>query len=265
MLGHDYDETVTEREREERGSEVVVTIREIEECARCGKTSVVTENKEVTSIVPESEPAAVDVEPDDDSGTDDVEPATVEPVATEPDTTARDPEQDDGVILDDGEDDEVAREYGEWPEREEIPEAGPAESEAQTWPDAEGEDEGYAAEQATGEEAEIDFSGGLTPEAGGDDVSVEDDAEFIEAVEDNSQVETDFSSHNAAHEGATANDDSGFVRSTAAPNPGTAGPDTVTDLVCPRCDFTQRSAGSSLRAGDICPECHRGYLSERES
>ncbi len=33
-------------------------------------------------------------------------------------------------------------------------------------------------------------------------------------------------------------------------------------LVCPECGFTENSA-SSLRAGDICPECHRGYLAGR--
>ena len=33
-------------------------------------------------------------------------------------------------------------------------------------------------------------------------------------------------------------------------------------LVCPDCGFSE-SATTSLRAGDICPECHRGYLAGR--
>jgi hypothetical protein len=50
LLGHDYGETRTEREREERGDELVVTVTEVEECSRCGKTRVVSENTEVTSL-----------------------------------------------------------------------------------------------------------------------------------------------------------------------------------------------------------------------
>jgi hypothetical protein len=47
LLGHDYGDTRTEHEREERGDEIVVTVTEVEECSRCGKTRVVSENTEV--------------------------------------------------------------------------------------------------------------------------------------------------------------------------------------------------------------------------
>ena len=58
VLGHAYGETTVERDREERGSEVVITIRELETCDRCGDTRIVTENKEVTTIeTPDEEPA----------------------------------------------------------------------------------------------------------------------------------------------------------------------------------------------------------------
>ncbi|MFU8869901.1 hypothetical protein, partial [Natronococcus sp.] len=50
LLGHDYGDVDVEREREERGSEVVVTVREYEECARCGDKHVISENTEVRSI-----------------------------------------------------------------------------------------------------------------------------------------------------------------------------------------------------------------------
>ena len=50
LLGHDFTEPRTERDREERGDEVVVTITEVKECRRCGETRVVSENKEVTSL-----------------------------------------------------------------------------------------------------------------------------------------------------------------------------------------------------------------------
>ena len=50
LLGHRFAETEVTEEREEQGSEVVVTIREVEQCDRCGAERVVSENKEVTSL-----------------------------------------------------------------------------------------------------------------------------------------------------------------------------------------------------------------------
>src|SRR6056297_452549 len=50
LLGHSFGEAEIEREREEQGSEVVVTVREFEECERCGERKTITENKEVTAI-----------------------------------------------------------------------------------------------------------------------------------------------------------------------------------------------------------------------
>ncbi len=50
LLGHDYGDPDIEREREERGSEVVVTVQEYEECTRCGDRNVISENTEVTSL-----------------------------------------------------------------------------------------------------------------------------------------------------------------------------------------------------------------------
>jgi len=57
LLGHNYGDSEVEREREEQGSEVVVTIREEQTCSRCGKTKLLSENKEVTSLATrESDP-----------------------------------------------------------------------------------------------------------------------------------------------------------------------------------------------------------------
>jgi DNA-directed RNA polymerase subunit RPC12/RpoP len=50
ILGHRFDETAVERDREEDGSEVVTTITELETCSRCGETRVVSENTEVTTM-----------------------------------------------------------------------------------------------------------------------------------------------------------------------------------------------------------------------
>jgi len=50
LLGHRFGETTVERDREEDGTEVVITITELETCTRCGETRVVSENKEVTTL-----------------------------------------------------------------------------------------------------------------------------------------------------------------------------------------------------------------------
>ena len=50
LLGHRFGETTVERDREEDGTEVVITITEFETCTRCGETRVVSENKEVTTL-----------------------------------------------------------------------------------------------------------------------------------------------------------------------------------------------------------------------
>ncbi|MFC7232455.1 hypothetical protein ACFQMM_15605 [Saliphagus sp. GCM10025308] len=54
LLGHDFDETEVDREREERGSEVVVTVTEYQRCQRCGEKNVTSENTEVTALGPDA-------------------------------------------------------------------------------------------------------------------------------------------------------------------------------------------------------------------
>jgi septal ring-binding cell division protein DamX len=94
LLGHDYGETQAEREREERGDELVVTVTEVEECTRCGDTRVVSENTEVTSLSTPSEP-------------DGTAPRRTGPTpAQEGDPTATDPteavvDEDVEVVIDD--------------------------------------------------------------------------------------------------------------------------------------------------------------------
>ena len=53
ILGHTFDETEVRRDRRERGSgnEVVTVVSQVERCSRCGTERVVSENKEVVSVV----------------------------------------------------------------------------------------------------------------------------------------------------------------------------------------------------------------------
>lgn len=137
VLGHQFGEVDVERTREEEGSEVVSTIREVERCRRCGHERIVSENKEVTTQ--DTEASAVT----EDTGSDPVSSApaqSTEPAVGSGDTAATageepvvpdaesgqaaspssgiDPDEsgrDDGVILDESPD----REPGAWPEEPE--------------------------------------------------------------------------------------------------------------------------------------------------
>ena len=76
LLGHDFDAPETERERVEEGNEVVVTVREVKTCTRCGETQVVSENKEITSIDQLRETATGEPTDSPSEGDPEVEPST---------------------------------------------------------------------------------------------------------------------------------------------------------------------------------------------
>jgi hypothetical protein len=277
LLGHRFTETDVTEEREEEGSEVVITIREIETCERCGAERIVSENKEVTALEtadgdavdaePADEPDAdhasgpspstgTDAAPDMTAAEDDAEllDADADTDATEtaepgPATPAADPEpapgptadagaepepepsaaEDDAVILDDG-DDEPAREPGEWPdeaEAEEDADAEPATEEApgEAWPD-EAESGPAESESPT---ADMEW-----PDEGAESAGDEwEPSESLTQKIDQAEVEP-------------------------------AGSATVTvpegEFECPECGFRTSVESTSLRAGDFCPECHRGSL-----
>jgi hypothetical protein len=350
LLGHQYGDPEIEREREEKGDEVVATIREIQVCQRCGTEHVVSENKEVTSIrrpdevgletdaAPEAaDPVAADEAPagpettptgdaparagetpsdgastpaaDAETGTRiaEAEPADESAASPSPEDAAEapadgssfndddfeppeSPDEDDAVILDDegderdetqwpedtgpdpamaaqesaaaedgrpvepetpdedvtddaefidaeedpaNDDVDADRGRGEWPEREDVEDRDPS------WPVQEGEDEGFAAEPSDGRPSEDVSFGGLTPEANG---QAGDDA-----------TEEDY---------ITAGDD-GFARAEQQGELQSDVPDDRIEFYCPNCGHARTAGASSMRAGDICPECKQGYIAER--
>lgn len=275
LLGHEYGETTTERDREERGGEVVVVERELQHCARCGAEKVLSENTEVRTL----DPSPDDVEePTTGSEPSFSEPATASVASgAGGDTTsehAPDAAEDDGVILEDDPDQE--RDRGQWPDHEEPPvdpaEAGSAEP--APWPEQEGEDEGFDAEPASPDDgdATFDFGGGLTPEAAevGD---AGDDEEYVEAPsEPVAGAGTTGTSppsgsppkpQRGRREEAETVEDPGFTSAGPVNPPSGTLDDPDSRLVCPECGFERKAARASLRAGDICPECRKGYLAER--
>ena len=232
LIGHDFGEVLTDRDREERGDEVVVTVREYRECDRCGEVRVVSENKEVRHReTEEPDEATAEAAPESDvggaaSGFEDVD-------------------GDDGIILEDEPEEPEERQRGAWPEADEPEEAAEAESNPAPWPEVEGEDEGFAAESADDRPLEgVEFKAGLTPEA---------------APSDPSQAQLD-------EEVLESSGGDGFRR--ASPAPASTGRQrseaAETEFFCPECQFTTPTKDSSLRPGDICPSCRLGYLTERE-
>ena len=166
-----------------------------------------------------------------------------------------DAESDDGVILDEDEAPTDDRERGAWPEVDE----GDADADGSTaWPDHGGEDEGFSAEVGQGGEAGVEFGGGLAPEAaeggeeGGGGTEAGDETEYVEAPGDADAVAFD----------ADGDDGTGITRGES-PELETVGDNEPTEYYCPECGMVRAADGSSMRAGDICPECKRGYVDEQ--
>ncbi|ELY68482.1 DUF7093 family protein [Natrinema versiforme] len=358
LLGHDFGESEIEREREERGSEVVVTVQEYEECVRCGERSVISENTEVTSLTagtdtrdslpdePETEPPEPPVdapddaaagEPDADAGFTDADAddgielsdgddaefidaddtasdadetetpqpdpspnaAEPEPTAADADVAAADatadadeidlptdengePVTDDGEILEDDEpsaDRDRDRDHGEWPDSSDVGPPVGAESTPADWPDdpVETDSEAESAVEATdANPAEVDDDAILLDDDGptsavgaaGDDTTdgtaaAATDARSVTAEPPAAdQVDADVDSDPDADSGT------GIERAASAPTPAESGGapagDVPTEFYCPRCDYVAAGDRGSLRTGDICPDCRKGYLSERE-
>lgn len=272
LLGHTYGEAEIEREREEQGSEVVVTVREFEECGRCGKRSVLSENKEVTALgAPDLESAEAEViDGTADEGSAAGANAASDAAAPSVENDFEQPqsaEEDDGVILEDDDDDETGRgdegdrQPGEWPEAETT---HPAEAERESapteWPDVGQEDEGFDAEPAGGESADVEFGGGLTPESAPE--VDENEAEEVEFVNAEGDTLTAPESGGSGESSGRADLSAGFTSSGSVPAPDGPAEDHNVDaeFVCPACDHREGVGGSSLRAGDICPECRKGYI-----
>ena len=240
VFGHRYGDPDVEREREEQGSEVVISITETETCKRCGEARVVSENKEVTTLETPSDIVGDDV-PDGEAESDG--PATGQ--APEPTPEA---------------------------ERDTAP-AGPAAAGAGD--DAEFIDDVEGATVANTETVDLETTerSGTTPT---DSIPDEDDAVILD---DESEPDgEDREPGQWPDEVETDSDDDGSIdwtpptgrelRPVEDEQPDvqpTSTAVTVPDgeFYCPECGFTTDVESSSLRAGDFCPECHRGSLAHR--
>lgn len=249
LIGHEYGEPESSRDRNQRGNEVVVTEREYRECTRCGHRRILSENKEITTETAEPSSEEADEAPPAEASWSEPpeteDQATVDAFARSPSEPAGGPDEpmtaadDDGIILDD--DAEAPRRaHGEWPEADVGGEPEDAASdEHEPWPDEVETAEPDPPEPAADEPVDAG------PEPSGaaetaDEVAPTDEAEETEVM--------------AGSADTTARESEG-----SSPRPDNRN----TEFVCPDCGETWPTQDASLRPGDICPECRRGYLEER--
>ena len=330
VFGHDWGEPEIERDRREEGEEVVVTVREIKICDRCGGEEVLGESVEVTAI----EPARTGQSGSRDHGSGSTDPEqepgpSDDPLSAGDDPGADrydDPATDDGIVLEGSNHDstpltDASRQPGEWPDRPEREGADSGlDGEPRPWPDpeagnrrdAEPEESGWvdtlsgakteksggdeiADEQVTDEEVHGDGSdagepsgdtgepsgdtgepSGDTGEPSGDAPEPddwnspvggvfpgerpEDDAEVLDATEPNEQSRV-----TAAEPADPASDPASPASDPTDPASDTDEPDRAGGACyCPECGFVHDQPNPSFRGGDVCPNCRRSYLAERE-
>ncbi|MFB6112322.1 MAG: hypothetical protein ABEJ35_07295 [Halobacteriaceae archaeon] len=194
LLGHNYGAPETERDRDERGDEVVITTRELRRCARCGEVMVTSESTEVRPVEPAPETVDGGTEAETGPGADDDGWGTgggPSPAAggagfasdedDEP-APASDPETDDGIILDTDEADEE-RAPGEWPDASDTRlEEGPSTEEAAGQPtdseasaDAADTDEASPADRASDDDGDAEIIGAGDDEPSDDEPAAAQD------------------------------------------------------------------------------------------
>jgi hypothetical protein len=269
VLGHDYGETGVERERDERGAEVVRTARQVRTCRRCGHERTMTENTEITALEPgagvvrDADGQVVAATAEENVATDGTGTITIEDDLddtnesgdTASDGPAGDGSTDDGASASeaavtaaseggDRADDAEPRDHQDASsDGERIPTVEDADDTGGRapgeWP-ADPDDGATSATRSGG----TSTTGSLTPIDGGSHAT--NAASEPKPLSDGWAVETDATTADAGG----ANDTAGEGHSGET-------------FACSACGFTAAIADSPLRAGDICPECRAGYLARR--
>ena len=116
-----------------------------------------------------------------------------------------------------------------------------------SWPAHGGEDEGFAASQATSGGPGIAYGNTIAPQSEPTNGESHDDDYETSYID--STVEE--------------RDGDGTIVSAGSDGVVEPGPGVQTEYYCPSCGQAW-PLDSSLRTGDICPECQTGYVAERE-
>ncbi|MFW5938819.1 MAG: DUF7093 family protein [Halolamina sp.] len=174
----------------------------------------------------------------------------------------------------DGEDAEIMDAGPESPARSDPePEPSTDREEAEEghtpWPEPPGEDEGHDAAAPDGEPADVDFGGGLTPtDADREEAASETDSapepEPTREPADPEPAEPTASERANGHQTEEGEPSDASTSPTANVNLERTTRDASMEYRCPECGLTREVGNSSMRAGDICPECHKGYITEQQ-
>jgi hypothetical protein len=185
----------------------------------------------------------------------DADPETTEPPEPEASQTADDQPTNDAEIIDAAGPgaDPVDGAADGWPDHEDTGAAG-------GWPEHEDADEGYSATPNGDIDAEFDGDG-LTPEVNG---GAPDDSAAVDGITvgGDAAEQTYVGTRADADAGSDAETGEGFV--SAGESTTEDVPSDRVEFYCPNCGHARTAGASSIRAGDICPECKQGYIAERE-
>lgn len=186
--------------------------------------------------------------------------------------TGADSQSDNGIILDSeptaDPDDQAPGEWPDNPDRENPPgdtDSSPPEDQRESvteefepWPEQRGEDEGFSATPDAGDSAAVSSDTAIG-------LPTDDRQESAESTGAQTETEDTIPGQSATVDGehdGVEKTEAGFVRSSlsdvTAESDGAA-----VEYLCPDCGHVERIQHSSMRAGDICPECQRGYITER--
>ncbi|WP_372910393.1 hypothetical protein [Salinigranum sp.] len=118
------------------------------------------------------------------------------------------------------------------------------------WPAHESDDEGFSAGTATSGGPAMAYGNELTPQS--------TNGHSRRGSENDDAYETSYLDNTVEQREGDGTIVSATDNTTPRPRPG-----VETEYYCPNCGHT-RPLDSSLRTGDICPECQQGYIAERE-
>ncbi|MDY6780144.1 MAG: hypothetical protein SV760_06310 [Halobacteria archaeon] len=243
LTGHSWGDTETEVRRDEREDEIAITEIEFEICDRCDETRVVNKNTEVRAIEPE-EPDTDAGDSDDSDGSRETETDGVEAAAdfarnafggsgSEPEGTDDSGGFDDAVEI---EDDAVIMDDDSETRDPEVADVSDVSGVSDADLDASEVDE---TEDETLEE----------PDA--EEIDTDEDVE-VETGDDDSLTDEELTQRRREVEGTEV--------SRVEPQEDDSGEKIY---VCTDCGFESEELKESLRPGDICPDCGKGYIEER--
>jgi DNA-directed RNA polymerase subunit RPC12/RpoP len=241
LLGHAFEDAGVEREREEQGSEVITTEREIERCRRCGTERVVSESTEVAAVVDASD-VGLDAEQAPDSD------------GTEREADGSDAGADaGGGIASAFERSGAADASGT--------ETDPDEGGRDATPPGVAESDGFGTDGPTESSTALDPDAAGTAGQGDPPDPAEEDAEILTDDGDEEDRPERKPGQWPEETGAGADDEAG--------PPGTPDEESLSGITvpegaiaCPDCSF-RIEADSGYRAGDPCPECGAWLEAER--